>query len=140
WLLEGGVRVPFILAWPGHVPAGVVDNRQVSSLDILPTAAAVAHAQVPADRAYDGVDLMPYLTGTNTSTPNPKLYWRDGMDFAMRNGDLKMWIAKVAPHAQSSSGDDDDEDFDGGRRQKVTPPIGTQGQAVMLFDLGRDIG
>jgi arylsulfatase A-like enzyme len=94
---EGGIRVPFIVSWPGHVPAGRVDNRVVSSLDIFPTAVAAARHKLPADRIYDGVDLMPFLTGKRQGTPNPVLYWRAGPTFAIRDGNWKMISMNNAP-------------------------------------------
>jgi arylsulfatase A-like enzyme len=143
WLAEGGVRIPYIVAWPGHLPAGRVDDRQVSSLDILPTAAAVAHASLPKDRTYDGVNLMPYLAADNDAIPNPKLYWRDGTDFAMRDANLKIWIANRAAGGAKAVEDADDEDSDGGKNKKskkIEPRVGPEGQHVMLFDLTRDVG
>src|SRR5436190_2043975 len=52
-LLEGGIRIPFIVSWPGHLPSGVVDARPVSSLDLLPTALSAAGAPLPS--GLDGV-------------------------------------------------------------------------------------
>jgi arylsulfatase B len=97
WHLEGGVRIPFIVSWPGQVPAGRVDNRVVSSLDIFPTAVAAARAKLPTDRTYDGVDLIPFLTGKRQDTPNPVLYWRAGPTFAIRDGNWKMISMNNAP-------------------------------------------
>lgn len=129
WQLEGGVRIPFIMSWPGHLPADRVDPRQVSSLDILPTAAALADATLPSDRTYDGVNLMPFLDGHNKGVPNEKLYWRNGTDYAMRDENLKMWIANIAPTDAGKKG-----------RKRIEPAIGPAGQHIMLFDLNRDIG
>ena len=75
---EGGMHVPYAAKWPGHIPAGSVYGPPVSSLDILPTAAAAAGAALPADRPIDGVDLMPYLLGRNGSPAHEVLFWRDG--------------------------------------------------------------
>jgi arylsulfatase A-like enzyme len=101
---EGGVRVPFIVSWPGHVPAGRVDSRVVSSLDIFPTAVAAAGGKLPADRAYDGVDLMPFLTSKLGDPPNPTLYWRAGPNFAIRDGGWKMMLTnKARPGEEASS-------------------------------------
>ena len=58
---EGGIRVPFIARWPGRLPAGKLYHHPVSSLDIFPTAAAVAGAKPPA--ALDGVNLLPCAHG-----------------------------------------------------------------------------
>ena len=136
WLAEGGIRVPYIVSWPGHLPAGRVDHRQVSSLDILPTAAAVAGAKLPTDRVYDGVNLLPYLTGGNGAVPNPRLYWRDGVDFAMRDAALKLWIAAIAP----KGAEDDTSEFRMRGKKQIVPALGPEGQHSMLFDLSQDIG
>ena len=63
---EGGIRVPFMVRWPGHIQAGLVYRDVVSLLDVLPTSVAAAGGKLPTDRVYDGVDLMPYLTGKKT--------------------------------------------------------------------------
>jgi arylsulfatase B len=101
---EGGIRIPFIVSWPGHIPAGQVDTRTISSLDIFPTAVAAAHGKLPADRAYDGVDLAPFLTSRLSDPPNPILYWRAGPNFAIRDGGWKMMMANNAqPGAEATS-------------------------------------
>ncbi len=137
WQLEGGIRIPYIVSWPGHLPAGRVDDRQVSSLDILPTAAALAHAKLPSDRVYDGVNLLPYLTGADRAVPNPRLYWRNGPDFALRDANLKLWIANIAPQG-AKSGEEPEQEESG--RGLIEPAVGPGGQHVMLFDLDQDIG
>ena len=139
WLAEGGIRIPYIVSWPGHLPAGRVDHRQISSLDILPTAAALAQARLPADRSYDGVDLLPFLDGEDRAVPNPRLYWRDGVDFAMRDTDLKLWICDIAPR-RAPSEQTADEMESGGQRKLVVPSVGPYGRHAMLFDLADDIG
>jgi arylsulfatase A-like enzyme len=138
WLAEGGIRIPYIVSWPGHLPAGRIDHRQVSSLDIVPTAAAVAHAKLPTDRVYDGVDLIPFLDGKKSGIPNPRLYWRDGVDFAMRDADSKLWICAIAP-PRTASANDRNEPKSRRKRKKVVPAIGPQGRHVMLYDLAADV-
>lgn len=130
--LEGGVRVPFIVAMPGRIKAGQVDTRVISSLDIAPTAAALAGAKMP--NGSDGVDLMPYLTGRNKGTPNPTLYWRSGPNFAIRDGDWKMWVVNRAdPSERPRTGAGVTPD---GVEAKVSP----LGKYVMLYDLKNDLG
>ncbi|MEW6746971.1 MAG: sulfatase-like hydrolase/transferase [Planctomycetota bacterium] len=64
-LYEGGIRVPFIVRWPGHIPAGVVeDTSVVSGIDMLPTFAALAGIPVPAEIELDGEDVSDILLGT----------------------------------------------------------------------------
>jgi arylsulfatase A-like enzyme len=76
-LWEGGIRVPMIVAWPGHVPGGRRYSRMVSSMDIAPTLLAAAGGQAPTERPFDGVDLLPYLTGTNPGLPHSVLCWEN---------------------------------------------------------------
>jgi len=60
---EGGLRVPTILWGPGRVPAGTICDRIASTLDILPTFAALAGAEVPTDRVIDGEDIRHLFHG-----------------------------------------------------------------------------
>jgi arylsulfatase A-like enzyme len=132
WHFEGGIRIPFIASWPGHIPAGQVDNRTVSSLDIFPTAVAAARGKLPPDRPYDGVDLMPYLTGRNSGSPNPLLYWRAGPTFAIRDGNWKMIMANLGPPGAAVS-----DNLKAGKADPTSqPPYPAMfGQHIMLYDL-----
>ncbi|REK11930.1 MAG: sulfatase [Planctomycetota bacterium] len=87
---EGGIRVPFMMQWPGHLPAGKVVHTPVIALDILPTAVAAAGGSVSGGKPIDGVDLLPYLTGEKTGQPHDALYWRFGPQWAIRRGDYKL--------------------------------------------------
>jgi arylsulfatase B len=89
-LLEGGIRLPFVISWPGHLPAGRVDDRAVISLDILPTAMAAAGISEPSNVKLDGVNLLPYLSGERTGAPHDALYWRLGKQIAIRSGNWKL--------------------------------------------------
>ena len=88
---EGGTRVPFMMRWPGHIPSGLVYREVVSLLDVLPTSVAVAGGRLPRDRIYDGVDVMPYLTGNRAGTPHDMLVWRRRPLVSIRKGDWKLW-------------------------------------------------
>lgn len=88
---EGGPRVPFAMKLPGRIKAGMVYERPVSSLDLLPTAVALAGGKLPADRAYDGVDLMPYLSGKKKAGPHDVLCWRNGENAGVRKGAWKLF-------------------------------------------------
>ena len=61
--LEGGIRVPFMIRWPGKVPAGRVSNEIVHGVDLFPTLAKIAGAKVPNDRAIDGIDQSDFFLG-----------------------------------------------------------------------------
>jgi arylsulfatase len=63
-VMEGGIRVPCIVRWPGRIPAGRVTSEIVHQVDLFPTLAAAVGADiVPKDRAIDGVDQLPLLEG-----------------------------------------------------------------------------
>jgi arylsulfatase A-like enzyme len=80
-LAEGGIRTPFVAAWPGHLPAGTVYDRPVSSLDVAAT--AVALAGLPKDPSLDGVDLTPFVKGEDNGAPHERLFWRWGSQAAV---------------------------------------------------------
>jgi arylsulfatase A-like enzyme len=88
--LEGGIRVPFAVRWPGHLPAGTVYDRPVIQLDILPTALAAAGAEAKPEWHLDGVNLLPHLGGEKSPPPHEVLYWRLGAQTAVRVGDWKL--------------------------------------------------
>lgn len=88
--LEGGIRVPFLIHWKGHIPAGTVYENPVIQLDIQPTALAAAGITVKPDWKFDGVNLLPYITGTTKGQPHDTLYWRLGEQNAIRQGDWKL--------------------------------------------------
>ena len=90
-LFEGGIRVPFLMQWPGGgIPAGRVVDAPVSALDILPTALAAAGVKPEAAPAFDGVDLLPYLRGETKEPPHQALCWRYGKQMAVRQGNWKL--------------------------------------------------
>jgi arylsulfatase len=63
-VMEGGIRTPCVIRWPARIPRGQVSNAIVHELDILPTIAAAAGADVvPKDRPIDGVNILPFLEG-----------------------------------------------------------------------------
>jgi arylsulfatase A-like enzyme len=90
---EGGVRVPGIVRWPGHVPAGRTSDAIFATLDVLPTFAALAGAStaVPADRVIDGVDQSALLLGKDAKgARNEFLDYHDGELEAVRQGPWKL--------------------------------------------------
>jgi len=98
-LYEGGIRVPFIVSWPDRLPAGATYDQPVSSLDVFATALAAAGVPHPRDKPYDGVDLVPYLTGTVKAAPHERLFWRlaYGRGHAVREGRWKLVRSKDKP-------------------------------------------
>ncbi|TOF47015.1 arylsulfatase [Vibrio parahaemolyticus] len=71
---RGGVHVPFIAHWKGHLPEGRSDNTMISAMGILPTALAAAGIKTPTEMKVDGKDIMPLLKG-KPQQPHPYLYW-----------------------------------------------------------------
>lgn len=111
---EGGILVPFMMRWPGHIEAGMVYRDVVSLLDVLPTSLAAAGGKLPTDRVYDGVDLMPYLAGRRTDPPHNMLAWRELPLFSIREGDWKLW-------------------------ESVNDKTGKYGEYKLLFNLKEDL-
>lgn len=99
-VLEGGIRVPFIVQWKGVLPAGKVDDRPVIALDILPTALAAAGGSSVPEGKLDGVNLLPYLRGENPNPPHAALFWRFGEQWAIRQGAWKLVQDRQAPRPQ----------------------------------------
>ena len=87
--LEGGVRVPFLVSWPGKLKPGVY-AQPVIQLDFTATALASAGVEVGPEAKLEGVNLMPYLKGEQTGSPHDALYWRFGQQMAIRAGDFKL--------------------------------------------------
>ena len=85
---EGGVRVPFLFQWKGHLPAGKVYEQPVIQLDFVATALAAANVNI--DDKIDSVNLLPFLSGKKKGAPHEALYWRFGEQLAIRQGDWKL--------------------------------------------------
>jgi N-acetylgalactosamine-6-sulfatase len=72
---EGGIRLPFIVRWPGHTPAGRYDQETIfGAVDFLPTLCRIAGAKLPPESEIDGLDMRVALEGTSIERTRP-LYW-----------------------------------------------------------------
>jgi len=87
-LYEGGIRVPFLLSWPGHIPVGV-HSQPVSSLDVMATAVDLV-GKPQRDWQGDGKSLLPIADGVASSASRASLFWRVGQKHAVRHGDWKL--------------------------------------------------
>ena len=106
-LYEGGIRMPFIVRWPEHIPAGKVDDRSVvCSVDIYPSLCALTGAKMPENTTFSGEDMSQVFLG-KAQERTTDLMWEFGRnDFfyrhpvvennsphlAIRRGDMKLLI------------------------------------------------
>ena len=118
--LEGGIRVPFVVSWPGRLVPGVCD-KTVIQLDLHAAALAAAGVNIQPAWQLDGVDLLPLASGEKTGQPHDALYWRMGEQMAIRAGDYK--LVRYDSNADTRSG---------AGNQPVTAP--------KLYNLADDIG
>lgn len=87
---EGGIRVPFLFSWPGHVKAGTTYAHPIMMFDLLPTFVAAAGGEPSKNNALDGVDLLPFLMGKKEGRPHSTLFWKWNVFGAVRDGDWKL--------------------------------------------------
>lgn len=93
-ILEGSLRVPLIMRWPGKVEAGRVSNEMVHMVDMLPTLARVGGAEVPADRKIDGVDALDFFTGKQAKSNRegfPAFNGEELYGYKWRNWKMHLW-------------------------------------------------
>ncbi len=88
-LLEGGIRVPFVISWPGTLAKGKTYPHSITSLDLAPTFLNLAGETPPEN--LDGTDLMPYLLADRwDQVPNPELLWRFTISASIQRGNWKL--------------------------------------------------
>lgn len=88
-LYEGGIRLPFLIQWKGHLPAGKKYHSPVIGTDLFATSLAAAGAK-DAQEFPERVNLLPYLLEERESDPHETLYWRMGNKAALRHADWKL--------------------------------------------------
>jgi arylsulfatase A-like enzyme len=96
--LEGGVREPCLMRWPGRIPAGTTCDRIAGNIDVLPTLATVFGAELPKGRILDGRDLGPLLANPNaTPVRDTHLYFTAAQKLeAIRQGPWKLFLLDPA--------------------------------------------
>ena len=92
---EGGVREPFIAAWPGRIPKGRVCNGLASMLDLLPTVVRLCGAALPS-KPLDGIDIWPLLSGQKESIEREVLLYFDNWDLQCAR--WMNWKLHIARH------------------------------------------
>jgi len=89
---EGGMREPCIMRWPAKIPAGRVCSELCGTIDLLPTFARLAGAEIPADRVIDGRDIWPLMEGRpGAGSPHEAYFYYRGNNLeAVRSGKWKL--------------------------------------------------
>lgn len=87
---EGGLRVPYVAKWPGHIAPGTRYQQPISNIDMMPTVVAAAGGKMPTDRPIDGVNLLPFLAAHPAMQAPRSLFWRDGPYRALRHHEWKL--------------------------------------------------
>ncbi len=129
---EGGVRVPCVVRWPGRVPRGRVNDEPVMTIDLLPTVATLAGADLPS-APIDGRDIGPILLGRRGArSPHEALffYYHQGELQALRSGRWKLHLPHAAAVLEGAPGGCDGRPVPY-RRAEV---------GLELYDLRRDRG
>ena len=93
-LWEGGHRVPMIVRWPGHVPAGNVADGLLSQVDLFATIAAAVGAEIPRESAEDSLDQLAWFEGKAPSARREIIHNTHADGYALRQDD---WILIDAP-------------------------------------------
>jgi len=134
-IFEGGYRVPCIARWPGKIPAGQVSSEPVGIIDLCPTLAALAGAQVPRDRVIDGRSIWPILNGTPGATsPHEALFYVDNNYVAaVRKGPWKFRREWLLEYGDVLTPAEMTAHLAGGGQHKETLP-------EALYNLDDDIG
>ena len=88
--LEGGIRVPFLIKWPGKLTSNTTYDLPISTLDLLPTFFDVAGGNISNLKGIDGVSLLPFLKRENNERPHKMLFWKKDARAALRLDDWKL--------------------------------------------------
>ncbi len=91
---DGGMHVPALVNWPGHVAGGRTINEILMTADILPTVCHLTGAQLPQDRTIDGRNIWPVLT-KGAPSPHEFVAWSEGPQLAIRRGKWKLVLNGV---------------------------------------------
>ncbi|MEL6324791.1 MAG: sulfatase [Pseudomonadota bacterium] len=92
-LFEGGIRVPLFVKWPQRIAPGTTIEDPVAHIDVMPTLAAAAGAELPTDRIIDGRNLLAAATGAgDIERPNDAIFWSSGFYKVVRAGDWKLQV------------------------------------------------
>ncbi|MDG1358548.1 MAG: arylsulfatase [Akkermansiaceae bacterium] len=129
-IYEGGHRVPYIVRWPGKVPAGSSSDGLVSQIDIMASLASVVGYDLPDTAAEDSHDLHALWTGAaNTSPRQTHIHNTQGHAFAIRHGDWTLVQRKNGYHSKG---------YQHWEKKRDYPA--DEGSEAQLFNISKDIG
>jgi len=100
---EGGLRVPCIMRWPGHLPAGIVEEGIATVMDFFPSLIETAGGTVQSDRPLDGYNILPMLKGQQASPYAAFYYFKGATLFAVRSGPWKLHLTQRNSEARQVS-------------------------------------
>jgi len=89
-VLEGGIRVPFLVSWPKGIKSNTRYKHPITALDIAPTFVALAGGEISPSDSFDGRNVYPFLSGADSSNPNTQMKWRFTISASIRDGDYKL--------------------------------------------------
>jgi len=107
---EGGLRTPLIAWWPGVLPAGATSHEFLTSLEVLPTFAAIAGAKIPPDLILDGFNMLPVLQG-KAKSQRTEMFWDWPSAYQAARVNRYKWVSYV-PRGRRSEVDAKEELFD----------------------------
>ncbi|MFV0564267.1 MAG: sulfatase-like hydrolase/transferase [Flavobacteriaceae bacterium] len=88
-LFEGGIRLPTIISWKGHLPENIVNSQFLMNIDWMPTLAQLCKlTNMPSD--LDGMDMSAMIKNPNTASPRNSAFWKYGTQWAVRKGQWKL--------------------------------------------------
>lgn len=130
-MFEGGYREPCVMRWPAQIPAGTSCDALATTMDLLPTIAGLIDAVLPQDRAIDGKDILPLISGESSETPHNVFYCYYNRELhAVRD---QRWKLHLPHHYRTLAGKEPGSGGVGAKYEKA-------GIGVQLFDLQVDIG
>lgn len=96
-LFEGGIRVPMFVKWPAKIAPNTVIDTPVAHIDVMPTLAAAAGADIPSDTIIDGQNMLleasrDRIEGDAIERPNDAIFWQSGYYRVVRAGDWKLQV------------------------------------------------
>ena len=128
--MEGGLRVPAVFYWPGHIPAGEVSDALITSMDLLPLFSALAGVALPEGVKMDGQNILSLLEGKTQQSPHQYFYYYNGLNLqAIRDERWKLHLPRTVaeqPYWAKRAG---------GNPKKLYVTL----KHPMLFDLDADV-